>query len=817
MTERYDPKFFEERWVSEWEARRLWAAPDDPGARPKRFIMEMFPYPSGDLHMGQVENYSIADCLARYWRMKGLEVMHPMGYDAFGLPAENAAIARGVHPREWTYSNVSQMRSSFKRLGFSYDWDREVISCEPEYYRWNQWIFLKFYEKGLTYRKESPVNWCPSCKTVLAKEQLSTGVCWRCDSEPEVRDLTQWYLRITDYSDRLLDEMDLLEWSESILAKQRHWIGRSRGAEVVFTVKPVAGGDPVDVPVFTTRPDTLWGATFFVFAPEHPIAAQLVEGTEAEAEHRQLVEEVRRRSEVERLAGEGTRMAMALPAVAVNRVNGEEIPVWAADYVLLGYGTGAVMAVPAHDQRDLEFARERGLPVRVVIQADGDVLNVDAMSEAYTGPGVMVNSAHFDGTRVDPETQEGIEKVVEWLAANGTGKAAVNYRQRDWLVSRQRYWGTPIPIVYCQECGEVPVPYEDLPVLLPEVADYTPSDAAVSPLANVPEFVNVTCPNCGRDARRETDTLDTFFDSSWYFLRYCDPHNEEAPFAPEKAGAWCPVDQYVGGAEHAVMHLIYARFFTKAFQDMGLLDFPEPFLNLFNQGYVTLAGEHMSKSTGHIIEAAEVIDRYGADAARVFILFCSPPAADYDFPPDGMEEIGRVAFRWLAKVWRVLSEVADAEPPEELERAVHRTVKAVTDDMEELGFNTAVARMMELVNEFSKLGGPVPRSAAETFLKLLAPVAPFVAEELWHRYGNTTSVHLERWPSYDPALAAAETITMVVQVNGKVRDRIEVPAAITETEMQALALGSDKVRAHLDGREPSKVIVVPPRLVNVVL
>lgn len=817
MVERYDPKTFEEGWAQEWEARALYAAPDFPEKSKKLFVMEMFPYPSGDLHVGHVENYSIADCLARYWRMKGHQVMHPMGYDAFGLPAENAAMRRKIHPREWTNSNVEQMRSSFKRLGFSYDWSREVISCNPDYYRWNQWIFLKFYERGLAYRKEAAVNWCPVDKTVLAKEQLSTGVCWQCGSEPEIRDITQWFLKITDYSDRLLDDMEGLDWSDSILSQQRNWIGRSRGAEVIFRIKPTSGGSTVDIPVFTTRPDTVWGATFFVFAPEHPVAARLAGDAGKAGEYANFVDRARRRSELERLAAGGERDGYRLPAVAINPVNDEEIPVFAADYVLMGYGTGAIMAVPAHDQRDLGFARANDLEIRAVIQPDDEPLNADSMTEAYSGAGTMTSSGQFDGTHVDPETMEGIENIIEWLKKEDKGRAAVNYRQRDWLVSRQRYWGTPIPIVHCKECGEVPVPYEDLPVALPDVADYSPHEDAVAPLARVTEWVNVSCPNCGGKAKRETDTLDTFFDSSWYFLRYCDPKNDESPFDPEKVRAWCPVDYYFGGTEHAVMHLIYARFFTKVFQEMGLVDFPEPFLVLFNQGYVTLEGRDMSKSTGHLIEATETIDAYGADASRTFMLFCSPPKADYDFPPGGFEEIGRVAHRWLSRVWNILSEVSEAEPSEELHRIVHRTVKTTTEDMESFGLNTAIAKLMTLTNEFSKMNDPVPRESAETFLKLLAPVAPFISEELWHRYGNQDSIHLEGWPSYDESLAAEETVTLVVQVNGKVRDRIEVSPTISEEEMRSLALESDKVKRLLNGKDPRKVVLVPPKIVSIVV
>jgi leucyl-tRNA synthetase len=830
--ERYDPQSFEERWVAAWEASGLHTAPEHPSPERKRYVLEMFPYPSGDMHMGHVENYSIADAIARQWRMLGHDVLHPMGYDAFGLPAENAAIRRGIHPKKWTFANIERMRRSQMRLGFSYDWERQLISAEPDYYRWNQWIFLQLLERGLAYRKTAPVNWCPVDKTVLANEQISAGVCWRCGSVPEVRDLAQWFLKITNYADRLLVDMNILDWPEQVLTQQRNWIGRSEGAEVTFGVVPTAKeAPPVSYPVFTTRPDTLWGATFFILAPEHPFAAELVAGTPYEEPFAKFLEEVRRETEVERVSSERIRHGMALPAVAVNPVNGEEIPVWTADYVLTNYGTGAIMAVPAHDERDFEFARTYDLPIRVVIQPESGELDPETMIEAYTGPGVMVHSGPFNGTVVFPRGEhaagsdaggegalkQGIDRVIEWLEAEGKGRRAVNYRLRDWLVSRQRYWGTPIPIVYCPECGEVPVPYEDLPVLLPEEADYTPTDDAVGPLANVTEWVNVACPRCGGPGRRETDTMDTFFDSSWYFLRFCDPHNDTAPFDPDAVAAWCPIDQYVGGIEHAVMHLIYARFFTKAFQDMGLVSFPEPFLRLFNQGSISMGGKAMSKSLGNIVEASTAVERFGADATRLFILFCSPPGAAYDFPVDGVEEIGRVAFSWLSRVWRVLSQVADVAPSEDLLRTVHRTTKAVTDDFATFSFNTAIARLHELLNAFSKAGAPVPRSAAETFLRLLAPIAPFITEELWHRLGNQGSIHAEAWPGYDVELLATERATMVVQINGKVRDTIQVVASISPAEMESLALGSEKVVRLLNGQAPKKVITVPPRLVNIVV
>lgn len=817
MTERYEPSSFEARWAKDWEAQGLYVAPRTPTETSKRFVMEMFPYPSGDLHMGHVENYSIADAMARYWRMKGHQVMHPMGFDAFGLPAEKAAMKAQASPKVWTFQNIEKMRSSFTRLGLSYDWSREVISCTPEYYRWNQWIFLKFYDRGLVYRKNATVNWCPVDKTVLAKEQVSTGVCWRCGTVPETRDLTQWYMKTTAYADRLIDDMEGLDWPDSILNQQRHWIGRSRGAEVTFLVHQDGTDEATELPIYTTRPDTLWGATFVVLAPEHPLAHRLTRGTPSEAAFDAFLDKAKLRSEVDRQSSEGGALSMQLPAVAINPVNDEQISVWTADYVLTGYGTGAIMGVPAHDERDFNFARGNGLPVRVVIEPEGEELDGETMSGAYAGPGVMVHSGPFSGNLVDPSSKEGIDKVIEWLADNETGHATINFRLRDWLVSRQRYWGTPIPIVYCADCGEVPLALADLPLELPELTDFTPKGGEFAPLSNAQDWVNVACPKCGGPAERETDTLDTFFDSSWYFLRYCDPGNDVAPFDPALVNAWGPVDQYVGGTEHAVMHLIYARFFTKVFQDMGLLDFPEPFLSLFNQGNVTLDGREMSKSSGHLVEAAETIDRFGADAARTFILFCSPPSAAYDFPADGLQEVGRVAFSWLSRVWRILADVVETPVPDDLERAVHRTIKAVTEDFESFSFNTSIARMMELVNEFSKVDGPVPRAAAETFLKLLAPVAPFITEELWHRYGNTGSIHSESWPSFEESKTVMSKVTMVVQVNGKLRDRIDVDASITEEQMRQRAMSSPNVSNHLEGKEPKRVIAVPPRLINIVI
>src|SRR5579859_5653300 len=748
----YDPRDVQEKWQSRWAAMDLFRASDDPGdPRPRTYLLDMFPYPSGDLHMGHAEAYAIADAIARYYFERGHNVLHPIGWDAFGLPAENAAIRKNSHPADWTYANIEVQAASFRRYAVSFDWSRRLQTCDPEYYRWNQWLFLRFYERGLAYRKDGYVNWCPVDQTVLANEQVINGRCERCGSEVTRRLLTQWYFKITEYADRLLADMaDLTgKWPDRVLLMQHNWIGRSEGAEVQFQIE----GRDEPVTVFTTRPDTLYGATFFVVAADSPLAEEV-----CAPEHREALADyltgVRKLTDIERQSADRPKTGVFLGRHAINPVNGERIPVWAADYVLPDYGTGAIMAVPAHDQRDLDFARVYDLPVVPVVDTGGP--DPAHTGVATSGDGTLMNSGPINGL----DKAAAIARITEILAEQGNGRAAVNFRLRDWLVSRQRYWGTPIPIVYCDGCGEVPVPEEDLPVLLPEEADYTPTDDAVGPLANAVDWVNVACPRCGGPGRRETDTMDTFFDSSWYFLRFCDPHNDAAPFDPAPVAAWCPIDQYVGGIEHAVMHLIYARFFTKAFQDMGLCSFPEPFLRLFNQGSISMGGKAMSKSLGNVVEAAVAVERFGADATRLFILFCSPPSAAYDFPTDGVEEIGRVAFSWLARVWRVLVEVASGPVPPSLQRAVARTAKAVTDDFATFSFNTAIARLMELLNAFSKAGTPVPREAAETFLKLLAPIAPFITEELWHRAGHVDSIHRQAWPTFDGSLLTEQRTTM---------------------------------------------------------
>ncbi|MGH2750436.1 MAG: leucine--tRNA ligase [Actinomycetota bacterium] len=824
MTGDYDFTAIESHYQQAWIDDKLWSAPAIPDPENKRYLVTMFPYPSGDLHMGHVEIFSIHDAIARFERMRGYGVLNPIGWDGFGLPAENAAIRRGLNPKKWTYENIDKHRASMERLGMSFDWDRVFNTCDPGFYRWNQWLFLRFYERGLAYRKEAAAWWCPNDKTVLANEQVVAGRCERCGAEVIKRYLTQWFFKITDYADRLIDDLKLNEgWTERLKMLQRNWIGRSYGAEVDFAIEGI--DEPVTV--FTTRPDTLWGATFFVMAPEHPLAEELVAGTPVEQRLRAFKDEVARMSEIDRTSTERPKKGIPLERYATNPVNGERIPLWVADYVLMDYGTGAIMAVPAHDQRDFEFALSYGLEIRVVIQPADASLDSAQMTEAYPHDGVMVNSDGFDGT---PAT-ESVAKVTEWLETKGLGRAAKNYRLRDWLISRQRYWGTPIPILHCEDCGEVPVADEDLPVELPDDVDFNPTDEA-SPLATAEEWVNVECPKCGGNARRETDTMDTFVDSSWYFLRYLDPNNDRAPFDPEKANAWMPMDQYSGGITHAVMHLIYARFFQKVLMDIGMLRDPEPFPRLLNQGMVTMGGKAMSKSRGNIVEPVEALNRYGADALRLYMLFSGPPEQDFDWPDEGVEAIGRVSFPWLQRVWRLCEEVRalDAGGDDstgvldlELRRATHRTIKIVTRDYQNFSFNTAIARMQELVNEAFRYRGAGGSNRAvlvelvDALLKMLAPMAPYLAEEQWHRFGGEGSIHVSAWPTFDHDLAALNETTMVIQVNGKVRETIDVPVSITEDEMRRRALDSEKIKGYLGGKEPLKVIVKPPKLVSLVV
>ncbi|MGI8706787.1 MAG: leucine--tRNA ligase [Actinomycetota bacterium] len=820
MAAEYDFRTIESRWSTDWIEKDLWAAPGFPDPQRKRYVLTMFPYPSGDLHMGHVEIFSIHDAIARYMRMRGFDVLNPIGWDAFGLPAENAAIKRGINPKKWTYDNIAMHRSSMERLGYSFDWNRVFYTCDPDYYRWNQWLFLSLYEKDLAYRREAPANWCPNDKTVLANEQVIAGRCERCGAEVVKKNLTQWFFKITDYADRLLDDLALnTGWTERLKLLQSNWIGRSEGAEVEFAIE----GWDEPVTVFTTRPDTLWGATFFVLAPEHPLAEKLVAGTDREAEFARFNEEATKMTEIDRTSTERPKKGMWLGAHAINPVNDEQIPVWAADYVLMDYGTGAIMAVPAHDQRDLEFARSYDLPIRVVVKPVGSE-DQDDVPDAYSGDGVLVNSCPFDGV----STAESVARVTEWLEAEGRGRRAVNFRIRDWLISRQRYWGTPIPILFCHDCGEVPVPQDDLPVELPDIVDFSPTGEA-SPLAAADEWVNTTCPRCGGPARRETDTMDTFVDSSWYFLRYLDPHNESAPFDPDKAKAWMPIDQYSGGITHAVMHLIYARFIQKVLCDMGMIEDSEPFPHLLNQGMVTMGGKAMSKSRGNIVEPKEAIEKFGADALRLYMLFSGPQEQDFAWPSESVGAIGRVTYPWLQRVWRLCEDAREGtggddsgEAGQALRRELHKTIKVVTRDFENLSFNTAIARLMELVNAAYRYrsGGGSNRAlladVCEGILKMLAPMTPYLAEEQWKRFGHEGSIHVEPWPSFDEALVAEDRMTMVVQVNGKLRDTIEVASDIDEAQMTTLALSSDKIRTFLGGREPHKVVARPPRLLNLV-
>ncbi len=822
MQRDYDFKAIEERWSKAWINAKAWSAPDKPEAD-KRYVVTMFPYPSGDLHMGHVEIFSIHDAIARFSRMRGHDVLNPIGWDAFGLPAENAAIKRNIHPKKWTYDNIDKHRRSMERLGYSFDWDRVFLTCDPAYYRWNQWFFLKFYERGLAYRKTAAANWCPNDKTVLANEQVIAGRCERCDTPVVRKYLTQWFFKITDYADRLVDDLQLNSgWSERLKMLQSNWIGRSHGAEVLFEIE----GQREPVTVYTTRPDTLWGATFFVIAPEHPLADALVEGTPKAAELAAFRDEVSRLSEIDRMSTEGEKKGLFLGKHALNPVTGERIPVWAADYVLMEYGTGAIMAVPGHDQRDFDFARLYDLPIKRVI-APAPAQAQAELPEAFSGDGVLVNSGEFDGT----PTSKSVVRVTDWLEARGLGRHAKNFRIRDWLISRQRYWGTPIPIIFCDTCGEVPVPLDELPVELPDEVDFAPQEGA-SPLASAAEWVNVSCPKCGGASRRETDTMDTFVDSSWYFLRYLDAPNDASPFDPTVVNAWMPIDQYTGGISHAVMHLIYARFFQKVLMDMGMVRDPEPFPALLNQGMVTMGGKVMSKSRGNVVEPVEALDRFGSDALRLYMLFSGPPEQDFDWPEEGVEAIGPRTYKWLQRVWQLCEENRDIvaigqlhEGPLEsaLRRQIHRTIKVTTEDYTAFSFNTAVARLMELVNQayrYRQVGGGHPgvmRDLIETLLKLLAPMTPFLAEEQWHRLGHESSIHLESWPDFDAALAAEQDTTMIVQVNGKVRDTIQVPVDISEAQMVERALTSEKVQAYLHGDEPAKVITKPPKLVSLVV
>jgi leucyl-tRNA synthetase len=812
--DRYEPQQIEPKWQRVWEDARAFyvSNPESPDSaeREKFYMLEMLPYPSGDLHMGHVLNYTLGDVVTHYRRRSGLTVLRPMGFDSFGLPAENAAIREGGHPREITERNIAAIRKQMRRLGWAIDWDREVSAHQPEYYRWTQWLFLKFFEAGLAYRKEAPVNWCPNDQTVLANEQVIDGRCERCGWEVESRNLEQWFFRITSYADALLEDHALIDWPERTKAIQRNWIGRSEGAELLFRVEEL----DLDLPVFTTRADTIFGATFMVLAPEHPLVERLAAGTEQEEAVRVYVKHTAVRSTEERETKD--KDGVFTGRYAVNPATGEPTPIWVADYVLMEYGTGAIMAVPAHDERDFEFAQDYGLAVvRVVEPADGSAEESDGTFSEHTENERLVNSGQFSGL---PAT-EAARAIVEWLGDRGRGRPAVSYRLRDWGFSRQRYWGCPIPIVYCDECGIVPVPEEELPVLLPEVEDYRPK--GIPPLASNQEWLNVTCPRCGGQGRREAETMDTFVDSSWYFLRYCDPHNDSAPFDRAIVDYWMPVDQYIGGIDHATGHLLYSRFFVKVMNELGLVGFREPFARLFHQGWVRLGGSKMSKSRGNVTAPDQLAEMYGADALRLFILFMGPADQDMEWTEEGVEGIAR----FLRRLWRIVNEVAsEAAPgmPEEsaspLLRKSHETIARVTDDIgRRFVFNTPIAAVMELVNELARSSTePAARFAAETVVLLIQPYAPHIAEELWERLGHER-LWEQPWPVADEALLERDTFELVIQVNGKVRDRVEVSAELPEAELIERAKASPRVQAQLDGREIRQAIVVPRKLVNFVV
>jgi leucyl-tRNA synthetase len=805
--DRYDAQTIEAKWQRVWADERAWEVSNEPKGR-KSYVLEQLPYPSGTLHMGHMLVYTIGDVVAHFRRRTGRHVLHPFGFDSFGLPAENAAIRAGGHPREITEGNIAAIKESMGRIGWAYDWTRELSTHEPEYMRWQQWQFLRFFERGLAYRKAAPVNWCPVDQTVLANEQVHDGRCERCGSEVELRLMEQWFFRITDYAQELLDDLERIEYPESIAARQRNWIGRSEGAEILFRIPELGEG----VAVFTTRPDTLFGATFFVLAPEHELVARLAERSEHGDELREYVRRTAGKKTEERAAAE-TKTGVFTGFHAVNPANGERIPVYVADYVLTDYGTGAIMAVPAHDERDFAFAQAFGVPVRVVVRPREGEVNEGAAFVAHGEDEVLVNSGEFDGL----PAEEGGRRIVERLAADGRARFAVSYRLRDWGFSRQRYWGCPIPVVYCDACGIVPVPDEDLPVLLPEVEDYRPKGKP--PLAQAEEWVRVPCPRCGGEGRRETETMDTFVDSSWYFLRYCDPHNDRAPFDREIVDYWNPVDLYIGGSDHATMHMIYARFWIKVLNDLGLVGFREPFARFFTNGWVTLGKVKMSKRAGNVVGPDDFVERYGADACRLNILFLGPADQDIEWT----EESAEAMARFVRRLWRVVNDVAERAPRGEpgrgpLARKAHETIEKVTDDIgRRFAFNTAIAAVMELVNEVSRRReDPAARFAAESTVSLIQPYAPHVAEELWQRLGHER-LWEQPWPEADESILRRDTFELVIQVNGKVRDRIEVDAGLSEQELIEMAKASRRAQAFLNGKQIRRAVVVPRKLVNLVV
>jgi len=814
----YDFAYVQEKWLPIWDKLAPFRSGNEEDSRPKKYVLDMFPYPSGDLHMGHAEAYALGDVIARYWVQKGFNVMHPIGWDAFGLPAENAAIKRNEDPSVWTYENINTQRASMRRYACSFDWDRVLYTCDPSYYKWNQWIFLKLYEKGLAYRKDSAVNWCPDCQTVLANEQVVAGLCERCDNPVTKKKLNQWYFKITDYAERLLKDMEQLEgkWPEKVLTMQRNWIGKSTGAEVKFEIE--GRKDPVII--YTTRPDTLHGATFMVVAVDSDLARELVAGTSVAEKFNEYFDSVKAASDIDRLSTERAKTGIFLERFAINPVNGERIPIWASDYVLADYGTGAIMAVPAHDQRDLDFARAMKLPVRVVVETDGEDPALSGL--ATDGEGKIINSASLNGL----STSEAIKKVIDELESKGLAKATSNFRLRDWLISRQRYWGTPIPIIHCPKCGEVPVAIEQLPVKLPDSKTVDLKPKGSSPLATATDWLNVDCPKCGARAQRDTDTMDTFVDSSWYFLRYTSVNHDDKAFDLDEVKTWLPVDQYVGGVTHAILHLLYSRFFTKALFDMGLVDFNEPFTRLLNQGMVIMDGSAMSKSRGNLVRLSDELERHGVDAIRLSMVFAGPPEDDVDWAD--VSPSGSVKF--LNRAWRLSGDVTSSPTVDfnsgdlALRKVTHKAIHDISFAVESFRFNVAVARVMELVNATRKAidSGcgpldPAVREATEAVAISLSLIAPYTAEEMWERLGHKPSVALAGWPKVDASLLTEEAVTAIFQINGKIKARVEVSPSISDSELEAMAFADVSVKSELNGAEPKKVITKAPKFVNIVL
>lgn len=823
MKDMYNFKEIEKKWQKRWDEENIYKVTEDK-SREKYYVLEMFPYPSGKLHMGHVRNYSIGDVVARFKTMKGFNVLHPMGYDAFGLPAENAAIKNNVEPAKWTYENMAEMTEQLKQLGLSYDWDREVATCKPDYYKWMQWIFIQFYKKGLAYKKESPVNWCPSCATVLANEQIVDGECERCKTAVTKKSLSQWYFKITDYADRLLDGLDDLEgWPNKVKIMQKNWIGRSYGAEVVFKID----GFDCNLEVFTTRPDTLFGVTYMVLAPEHPYVLDLVGGSDREREVKAYIEEVKKKNEIERSSTTGEKTGVFLGRYAINPVNEKKIPIFISDYVLMNYGTGAIMAVPAHDERDFAFAKKFNLEILPVISPDGKKISGSDLKEAIIEDGIMLNSGKYDGRK----NREVSDEIVAELEKRDIGEKKVNYRLRDWLISRQRYWGTPIPMIYCDNCGWIPEEESKLPVLLPTDVEFT--GKGESPIATSKTFKDVSCPKCGKKAEREVDTMDTFLDSSWYYLRYCDARNTERIFDKEKVDYWMNVDQYIGGVEHAILHLMYARFFQMALTDLGYTKSQEPFKNLLTQGMVVKDGKKMSKSIGNIVAPSEIIESYGADTARLFILFAAPPERELDWSDEGVEG----SYRFINRVYKLVYEniarypdvlpvdfTNDNKADKELLFVLNSTVKKVGIDIgERFNFNTGISAIMELVNfmykykEGKDFNPELFKQAIHKLVLILAPFTPHVCEEMWSGLGNETSVHLEAWPIVDEKVLVRDVVEIVVQINGKVKFKVDVENGLSKEELEKSLFEKEEVKNLIQGKDVIKVIAVPNKLLNIVV